>query len=181
MHRFEAEKAEELISEKRKRIQPIEPFEGVIGSIEDKNTAVDFGAGIGYFTVPLSKHFKRVFAIEAQEEMAEKLRKRLKMLGVENVGIIISDKPIDFDFEVSLILFANVLHEVENWRDLLEWSRIAKHVIVIDWKKVRTDFGPPLEERIGEEEMKKVLSEIFKSVKKFDFYKYHYFFLCSNE
>lgn len=113
--------------------------------------------------------------------MAEKLRKRLEDLGVKNVGIIISDKPVDFDFEVDLILFANVLHEVENWRELLEWSRIAKHVVVIDWKKVETDFGPPLEERIGEDEMEEVLKEIFRSVKKYDFYEYHYFFLCSKE
>ncbi len=179
MHRFDAKNAEVLISKEREKIQPIKPFEDVLRRIDDKNTAVDFGAGIGYFTVVLAEHFRRVFAVEAQEEMAEKLRKRLDELGIRNVGIIVTDKPIDFDFEVDFLLFANVLHEVDDWKSLLEWSKIAKYVAVIDWKKEEMSFGPPVDERIDERDVEEELRKHFSKVEKVDVYRYHYFFLCS--
>ena len=179
MHGFDSKNAEILISKEREKIQPVKPFEEVLATrVEKKETAVDFGAGIGYFTTVLAKHFRRVFAIEAQEEMAEKLRKRLSELGIKNVGIIVASEPIDFDFEVDFILFANVLHEIDNWKAFVEWSRIAKYVAVIDWKK-DASFGPPLGERIDEKEMEAVLNKHFSKVEKVNVYRYHYFFLCS--
>ncbi len=180
MHRFRVEDAEKLISKDREKIQPIQPFENFLKSLVLEETAVDVGAGLGYFTVPLAKKFRRVFAVEVDERMAEKLRKRLDDLGIKNVGIVISEEPPDFDFEIDLVLFANVLHEIENWKDYLYWSSKAKCVAVIDWKKEPMKFGPPLEERLDEKEVEGVLKRFF-SVKKLEVYDYHYFLVGYKE
>lgn len=180
-HRFSG-KPEELWSERRRQIMPTDVFEReVISRVGRRNIAVDYGAGSGYFTVVLAKHFRRVYAVDAERRMVEALRKEMDERGIGNVGIILSDEPVDFDFKIDFILFSNVLHEVDEPEKLVEWSRIAEFVCVIEWKKVETEFGPPLDERIGEEEMRKLLEKHFSSVTSLDIYPYHYVLICHNQ
>jgi len=179
--RFDASRAEELLSEKRKIIQPLKPFEDFLFRLNiNKDVAFDIGAGNGYFTIPLSKHFKKVYAVEANKEMAFLLKKRLDSFGIKNVGIIISEKPLTINFKPNLILFANVLHEIDDVEGYIEWSTIADIVIVIDWKKIKTEFGPSLDERIDENDAINMLKKYFK-VERLNYYKYHYFLVCKNK
>ncbi len=180
-HRFSG-KPEELLSDRRRRIIPTDVFDReVISRVGKGDTAVDYGAGSGYFTEVLARHFRRVYAIDAEWRMVEALRKEMDKRGIDNVGIILSDGPVDLDFQVDFILFSNVLHEVDEPERLVEWSRIARFVCVIDWKKVETEFGPPVDERIGEEEMKDLLGKHFSSVTSLNIYPYHYVLICHNE
>ncbi|AKG91125.1 Methyltransferase domain [Geoglobus ahangari] len=181
-HRFSG-RPEELWSERRRQIMPTDVFEReVISRVRGRRgTAVDYGAGSGYFTEVLARHFRRVYAIDAEWKMVEALRAEMEKRGIANVGAILSDRPVDFDFPVDFILFSNVLHEVDEPEELVEWSRIARFVCVIDWKKVETDFGPLLDERIGEEEMRELLEKHFSSVVSLDIYPYHYVLICHNE
>ncbi|MDK2781463.1 MAG: hypothetical protein PWR13_491 [Archaeoglobi archaeon] len=180
-HKF-SRHSEALKSENRKKILPVEIFEReIVRKLKFKNVAVDYGAGIGYFTIPLAKHFKKVYSIEANKEMLEALRKELEEAGVKNVGLILSEEPPELDFEIDFVLFSNVLHEVDDHRRFLKWASWAKVVCVIEWKRIETEFGPPMDERIDEREMEEALKEHFRFVKKLEIYPYHYTLLGYNE
>lgn len=71
-----------LHDEFRKRIQPVEPLVELIRErIPKKGILVDFGAGTGYFTLPLAKLFREVYAVDINAERLEYLRGRLKEEG----------------------------------------------------------------------------------------------------
>lgn len=160
-HRFDPKKAHILESEWRKKVFPPETIVGFIEELEGlrKNVAFDIGAGTGYLTVPLARIFKKVYAVEISSEMAEKLRKRVEEEGLLNVGIIVSESPPEIDFKIDLVLFSNVLHEMDNPEEYIMWASRAEFVVVAEWKKEEMEFGPPLDERISEDE----LSEMAKN------------------
>lgn len=164
-HKFDPNRAHVLESDWRKRVFPPEKVIEFIESLEGlkKNVAFDIGAGTGYLTLPLAKVFKKVYAVEISTQMAEKLRKRLEEEKVLNVGVIVSENPPKIDFEINLALFSNVLHEMEDFSEYLEWAKRADYIVVAEWKKEEMEFGPPLDERVSPEEIKAVSG--FKIVK----------------
>ncbi len=153
-HIFEPEKAQILESEWRKKVFPAEKIVETINSIRDlkKNVAFDVGAGTGYLTVPLSRIFKKVYAVEISEKMVAKLRERLERDKILNVGIVLSEKPPEIDFKIDLVLFSNVLHEMDDPAGYLRWAERADYILVAEWKK-DAKYGPPPEERISLDEL----------------------------
>ena len=149
------EKIEKLESSQRKKLFPPDKVIGIIEGIEGmkKNIAFDIGAGTGYLTIPLSKIFKKVYAVEKSYEMAKKLQQRLKDEGVRNVGIIVTSEPPKIDFKIDLVVFSNVLHEMEDPIEYLRWARGAEFMLIVEWKKVQSDFGLPADKRISLEEI----------------------------
>ena len=127
----------------------------------------DIGCGPGYFTVPLADAVGdegKVYAIDSSARMLEHLRtnvnkggvaKRVKALHTDGV-----DTGIREDF-LDLVLFANVLHDIEDKRSFLdEVRRILKsegRAIDLDWKNESSDFGPPLSVRLGEDQASRLL------------------------
>lgn len=143
-----------LDSEQRKRFFPPEKVLGILeGTGIRKEVAFDVGAGTGYLTIPLSKIFKRVYAVEISQEMVEILNEKLKENGIFNVGIILSEEPPEVDFAIDLVVFSNVLHEMDSPRDYLCWAKRAEFVLIAEWKKEEKDFGPPIDERLSLEEI----------------------------
>lgn len=177
---FDPKNAHILESEWRKKEFPPDEVIGFIESLKGmkKNVAFDIGAGIGYLTIPLAKIFKKVYAVEISFEMAEMLRKRLADEKVLNVGIIVSEKPPDIEFDADLILFSNVLHEMENPTEYLAWSRRADFVVVAEWKKEEMQFGPPLEEKISIKELEDMCGLKLVKVKELP---YHYLAAFNSE
>ncbi|TRM72978.1 class I SAM-dependent methyltransferase, partial [Sulfolobus sp. A20-N-F8] len=78
---------------------------------------------------------------------------------------------------VDYILFANSFHDMENKEEIInEVNRILKddgRVIIIDWKKENTNFGPPVSIRMSEKEYLYWFKG-FKIVKRFNPTPYHY-------
>ncbi len=175
-HVFDPEKAEILESEQRKRIESVEVVIERVKSLKERNVAVEIGAGTGYYTLSLSKIFKKVYAIDLSFKMAEKLSKKLSESGIKNVGIIVADKPPALDFPINLILFANVLHEIEDPQRYLEWAKKGDYILIVDWKKMKMNFGPPFEERLDEKEVLKMLKSLNFKVLELDTISlpYHY-------
>ena len=180
-HIFDPSHAHVLESEERRKILPVEPLVELAKVLPEgmRKVAFDIGAGTGYYTIPLSRIFEKVYAVEVSSEMAMLLRKRLEEEGIENIGIIVTEKPPDIDFRINLCLFANVLHEMEKPEEYLRWAaEKSDFVAVIDWKKVETGFGPPLNERIDEEDMVKMLESTGLRVEKIEAFPYHYFLVA---
>ncbi|MCS7119070.1 MAG: methyltransferase domain-containing protein [Archaeoglobaceae archaeon] len=175
-HRFKHENAWILDSEERKKFFNPEKVLGILEGFRiRKEVAFDIGAGTGYLTIPLAKMFKRVYAVEISFEMAKILRKRLEEEMIKNVGIIVTDKPPEIEFSIDLVVFSDVLHEMENPKNYLLWAKRSNFILVAEWKKIPTDFGPPIEDRISLEDLL-TLSEGF-DVLRVEELPYHYVFL----
>ncbi len=158
-------------SDLRRKILPVEPLIEKIKELDKRDIAFDIGAGTGYFTVHLAKFFKKVYAVEKDVNAVNKLASK----GLKNVGIIVSDKPIDIDFEVDFVLFADSLHEIEDKEGYANWvKRYARSFAVIDWKKdACLDFGPPSNLRLDINYVLDLFKDFNKEVLKV--YKCHFF------
>jgi ubiquinone/menaquinone biosynthesis C-methylase UbiE len=118
-----------------------------------RDLVVDLGAGVGYFTFPMAERASEVISIDIEPKMLSVITSRMRGLGAENVRLIqaemtalpIADSCVDF------ILAAFVYHEVANQGRLMdECSRILRpsgRLVVIDFQKHGTSFGPPVSER----------------------------------
>ncbi len=119
-------------------------------------TVVDFGCGIGYFTMPaldMVGESGKVIAIDLSAERLAELgrrasgRKNLEIVQADNIG----------EFKGDVILAITVLHEIDGQAKFVEKCmenlNPSGRLIVIDWQKKETNMGPPIEHRIGKEEV----------------------------
>jgi ubiquinone/menaquinone biosynthesis C-methylase UbiE len=150
----------------------------------------DLGSGPGFFTIPMAQMTGEkglVYAVDSNQAMLEGLRENIAKSEV-NPNII---KMVNSDVchtgiakeSVDLVFFANVLHEVEPKKAFLqEVRRISKttaYIVVVDWKKVQTEHGPPFEMRLSEDEASRVFVENgFCVIKQIDVGPYHYELVC---
>ncbi len=153
-HRFEGD-FNKLDNKRRREILPPENILREI-DVKQGDVLIDFGCGIGYFTIPalnLVGDDGRVIAIDTSEKMLDELKKRAGARN--NLEIIKSDKIIDL--KADCILLVNVLHEVESPKEFLSgcFEHIEENgkVVVIDWQKKKTDMGPPINHRISKEDV----------------------------
>lgn len=122
-------------------------------SIEDGMHVADFGAGSGYYTFAAARKVGsrgRVYAIEVQRELLEKLSRGAAAAHLNNVQVIwgniekIGGTQLR-DAIVDRALVSNVLFQVEHKDNLcLEIKRILKpngKVLVIDWGS-HSSIGP---------------------------------------
>ncbi len=181
MSSFDPNKAEVLDSKWRGEIEPVDLIIDLIRDLGKKEIAVDVGAGTGYYSIPLSKIFKMVYAIDISFKMAVKLRKKLESLKIDNIGIIVAEKPPDLDFSINLILFANVLHEMEKPEIYLSWARRSEYILIVEWKKIDKSPGPPVNERIGENELVAMLDGFEIKEINTEILPFHYVILARSE
>ncbi|MCZ7400644.1 MAG: class I SAM-dependent methyltransferase [Candidatus Methanoperedens sp.] len=158
VHKFDAKKAG--ILDDPERVKILDP-DRILDKLKiTENTVIaDLGCGTGFFSIPAAKRVKKVFALDIQQEMLEILRKKIKKEKITNIEVILSGEssiPLS-DKSVDTLLMANVFHELEDKLSLLkEVNRVLKvngRLMIIDWKKMEMDFGPPLQERLDEKEV----------------------------
>jgi ubiquinone/menaquinone biosynthesis C-methylase UbiE len=153
-------------------------------------TIVDLGSGPGFFTIPMAQMTGEkglVYAVDSSQAMIDGLKENIaksevnpKIIRTVNSDVCHTGIPKE---SVDLVLFANVLHEVEDKKAFFqEVRRISKHtayIVDVDWKKIQTEHGPPMKERLSEDEAKSVLSENgFSVIKQIDIGPYHYELIC---
>src|SRR5699024_52095 len=127
------------------------------------DTVADLGAGPGMFTIPLAKLSKKVFAVDVEPEMLERLKKNAENENIENITYVNNDlEKIDMNDEsVTCVLNTFVIHEVSSVTNTVEeMKRILKpdgRLLLADWEATGSESGPPLEIRIPSTEMEKIL------------------------
>lgn len=177
-----------LMSEERKSWQDPEQILDLIG-VTAGTTAVDLASGPGYFTIPIARRITnagRVFAVDHNSTMIAHLKKNLETKGVLDIVTIIEDEIAGARVPTGiadLILFANVLHDIDDKKSFLqEIRRIANSeckIVDIDWHKRDTEMGPPLELRLAEQESRNILTENgLEITRAINPGKYHYGFVC---
>src|SRR3989338_487333 len=128
----------------------------------------DFGCGAGFFSVPLGKRVGpngKVYALDIRPEALEATRAKVKLFHLFNIepqradleaprGSGIKDESID------KILISNIFFQVENKNAVVEEAyRILKEggsIMAVEWKEDSVG-GPALGERVGKDEVKKIM------------------------
>lgn len=156
VHKFDVKKAGILDDPERVKIlDPATIFEKL--DIKAEMVLADLGCGTGFFSIPAARRVKKVFALDISQEMLDILKEKIKKEKITNIEVILSGEssiPLS-DKSVDILFMANVFHELED-KLLKEVKRVLKmngRLMIIDWKKMKMDFGPPLQERLDEKEV----------------------------
>lgn len=153
-HIFDPEHIAVLEAEDRKVWQ--NPDE-ILNAVELKHdlVAADLGCGSGYFTLPLARKVKKVYGIDVQREMLNFLEDKLRKYGIRNIVPLLS-KPNEISLEdqgVDLLMSVNTLHEFGDKNKMIEEIRRVLRrggkLLIVDFKKKETGFGPPVNIRIS--------------------------------
>jgi ubiquinone/menaquinone biosynthesis C-methylase UbiE len=132
---------------------------------------IDFGAGIGYFSIPAAEIVGdkgKVIAIDIKDRMVEELKK--KSARFKNLEIVKSNKMPKLSADIILAMM--VLHEVPDAKAFLRNAYLKLNkggkLIVLDWEKKETEKGPPVDHRISKEEAIGFLNAEYKEYDKSD-------------
>ncbi len=173
--------------------------------LQKNMVAADFGSGSGGWTIPLAKILEdgKVYAIDILEEPLSALRSRIKLEKILNIEPLKADieKTSRLTFEsCDLVLMSNLLFQVEDKKKVLEeGKRILKKggkILIVDWAptlprtgapatrealasrppdKEKPLIGPPEENRVAPEEVKKMAEELnLRLEKEFEAGLYHW-------
>ena len=180
---FPAQEWQKLLDEKRNDSLDIEVFFNYANPHGDE-VWLDFGAGPGYFTLPLASKTQKVIAADISEQMLEICKKRARESNLTNIDFvkIVNSEILLPSHSVDKILLSNVVHELDDPQaDLKEIKRLLKAsgaVFVIDWKPMEMEMGPPLHHRLSQDEVKNMFKQAgFRFVQEWDVFEYHYFCL----
>lgn len=133
-------------------------------------TLLDIGTGSGYLAISAAEimgNSSTVYAVDSHEETIKILEAHLSEKRIKNIFAIKADAvneiPIKRD-SVDICLMSNVVHGFaannEMEKVLQNLSSILKDdgkLIVIDFNKKDTSFGPPLEIRIEPDQLEDIL------------------------
>lgn len=158
MHKFSPHHAERLENPERyKLLQPERTLKEL--GLRPGMTFVDVGAGTGFYSRPASQIVGgkgKVIALDLSAEMLEILKRNVLPADIE---VLLSEEyrlPLD-DGVGDFVLLSTVLHENGDVPRLLrEAARVTKSsgkIVIIEWKKQDEDFGPPMMERLGQDEL----------------------------
>ena len=153
-HVFDPEHVAVLEAEDRKVWQNPDEILTVV-ELKPQFVAADLGCGSGYFTVPLARRVRKAFGIDVQREMLDFLEDKIRKLKIRNIEPLLS-KPDEIPLEdesVDLLMSVNTLHEFGDRRKMIrEMRRVLKRggkLLIVDFKKEETGFGPPVSIRIS--------------------------------
>ena len=130
--------------------------------VGEGKVVADLGCGTGFFTLPASELVGasgKVYAVDVQQEMVDDLRARLAQQGITNVAVRRSSElePSIPQRSVDLALLAFVLHEIDQRSSfLLAAKRLLRddgRIAVVEWEKIETPEGPPVDTRITADEI----------------------------
>jgi ubiquinone/menaquinone biosynthesis C-methylase UbiE len=154
---FDPRHAARLDDPARADYQPIADLLGLL-ALRGDETVVDYGAGVGYTTVPLAAALPRglVVAVDRSAELLDELRRRVTASAagrapaatapVEFVHTTANTVPLP-DGVADAILTVNVWHEIYDDQSALgELRRLLAPggaLAIVDWAPVERPVGPP--------------------------------------
>jgi ubiquinone/menaquinone biosynthesis C-methylase UbiE len=163
--KFDPTHCARLESPERLALLPIETVMALV-DVKAGDRVLDIGCGPGVFTVPLARavgESGQVFAADLQPEMVDACGQRVEALGLSNVAVGRSEEsavPLP-PGSVDLIFACHLLHELEDPAAFLaELRRVLRpggRLAAVEWEKVETGVGPPLEHRLTPDESRVLL------------------------
>lgn len=182
-HKFKVVNKSKLDSPKRREALPVKEILKTV-EVEPSEVVADIGCGIGYFTFALSETVGNgglVYAMDIEPEMLEDIKSRVAESDIKNIIPIIT-KEYELTLEdnsVGTALLCTVMHEIKMREKFLrEANRILRSdgkIIIIEWIKKDSDYGPPTDHRLDKNILKRNLMRTeFKEVDIMDFNEYFY-------
>jgi ubiquinone/menaquinone biosynthesis C-methylase UbiE len=172
-----------LLSDERKKWQNPQLILRQFGDLKGKRL-LEVACGPGYFlshaaTLVGPQGF--VLGIDSQPLAIEISRERLEAVGFSNYRLVIKDAMETpwhlgtFDF----ILIANALHDFGDanivLRNVSESLEPDGKVMIVDWKKTHTKFGPPVEKRLSKKQAEAIMLQAgFSKTSSYERLPYHY-------
>jgi len=166
-HIFDPEDRHKLDTPERRAEMP--PEETLVkAGIKPGDIFLDIGCGNGYFSLPAARMVGPkglVYALDVSGVMLAEIRSKVASLGIFNIHtqqtargkLSLPDAPVTMAF------MSNMLHEVEDKKAFLASVAAAlkpgARLAVIEWVKKETPKGPPLKERLSEDEMQVLLKK----------------------
>ena len=147
-----------------------------LGEVEGKVVA-DIGAGTGYFSRRIAYKGAKVIAIDIDPKAIQWMEEQKARFPIELQDrlVIRQAEPNDPKLkaqEVDLVLLVNTYSYISNrvpyFTRLKEAIRPGGDVIIIDFKKKETPFGPAIEERVDVGDVEKELKEAGYTLLKID-------------
>ena len=143
--------------------------------ISKEDTVAELGCGAGFYCQYLKDLAAKVYCVEIDAEAIEEARQNIK---ADNVVFLNEDAAHTSIPTGSLdaVLLANSFHDMDREAVYQEILRILKQngkVIIIDWEKTETAFGPPIWIRMSKEDYLSIFKD-FKLENEFKPGPYHY-------
>lgn len=144
--------------------------------LKEGDVFCDIGAGTGVFTIPAAEITQNTtYALDVSEKMLEALMDKAQAHHIEHIQPINTEGhsyPIE-DSACDIVFASCVYHEIPDKLTLFkEIRRILKpegKLVIIEFFKKSSPFGPPITERVSIEELKLSANRNgFEFVKKFD-------------
>lgn len=175
-HKFEATEESLEHLEGKERREAIPPMTIVSRmSISPRDSVLDLGSGIGYFTFPMAERAAEVSAMDIEPKMLSVLASRLRERAVENVRLVKGDiNSLPFgSASVDHVLAAFVYHEVADQFVLIkECARVLRpmgFLTVVDFqKRLTSEMGPPIWVRKKPEHVLKTAAPWFSKFARFE-------------
>jgi len=155
-HKFDPRHAGRLDDPERRKFLDPEKIAALL-ELEPGLVVADVGCGTGYFALELARAVGpggKVYAVDISEELLARAGEKAAAAGINNVEFILSREaliPLS-GAQVDAVLLANVLHEVQDREAFLaEVGRIIRptgRLLVVEWKKIATPKGPPVNHRL---------------------------------
>lgn len=126
----------------------------------------------GYFILPLARligNTGKAYAVDVQKNVLEGVRSKAKLEGIVNLETVWSNLETIGATNISansldVALLINVLHQNKAYSAILqECGRLLKkggRLIIVDWKKTGTPFGPDLAIRVDQQEVEDLAEEL---------------------
>lgn len=145
-------------------------FDGSLkaAGFSDGMTLADIGSGTGVLIFEARKlKDSKIYSVEMSEVMIGIQEDRISSRKIENIEIInqnVDRNKIDIeDNSCDVVSMITVLHEIGDKESIMdEISRILKpkgRLLIVEFNKEKTSFGPPLYQRLSGEEIEVVCGE----------------------
>ena len=133
------------------------------------DTLLDIGTGTGYLAISALEITGAVaYALDSHKASVDSLNNEIAVKGIKNLKPVHADAvksiPLPAD-EIDVCLMSNVVHgfvaNAEIDKVLRNINSVLKEngrIIILDFKKIDTSFGPPLSIRLSADEVENILS-----------------------
>lgn len=144
--------------------------------IRTQSKVLDFGAGSGFFTIPLAENTKvGILALDPDHRMIQLIKTKAEEKGLNNIEYLeqtlenssVAKESLDF------IIASLVLHEVSPLEETLtllyQLLNNGGQLFILEYEKDDAIVeGPPMHIRLGSESIQKILMAIGYKIKKLD-------------
>lgn len=123
----------------------------------------DVGCGAGWFTLAAARRMAPggvVYGVDVREDILSQLSQSAREADLGNIHTVLAEEEDEYPIpteSVDVVLIADVYHEVDPATNFLgEVRRMLKPggtCFVVDWRQEETDGGPPLEQRVDQQDV----------------------------